>query len=75
MNEFNMTEELLELLKKQQKSFDMYVEKTDTELGEIKTQLTRCVADRINLTAQMTQVTKRYGALERKVQKLTKKTA
>ena len=71
--EFNMTNELMALLQKQQAAFEMHVEKTNTEILEIKDQLSRCNSDRISMLAQMTVLTDNYKRMDRKLKRQTKK--
>ncbi len=71
--DFNMTDELLGLLKKQQAAFETHVEKTNTEILEIKDQLRRCDSERVSMLAQMTVLTDNYKRMDRKLKRQTKK--
>ena len=70
MDNFNMTSELLAIIQKQENR----MEQVDAELITIKTALNICERDRINLTGQVTGLTKKFISLNRKVQTLQKRT-
>jgi septal ring factor EnvC (AmiA/AmiB activator) len=71
--DFNMIDELMNLLKKQQAAFETHVEKTNTEILDIKDQLSRCNSDRISMLAQMHTLTDNYKRMDRKLKRQTKK--